>query len=128
MESLQILKEHLEKVRMDADFSVFINTLNDNNVAYYVYFVATGNITFVKKNEDFVPLKSSRYLLKISSAVSARKTRIAAERHFSGEATYEIYCRDLANAGVFRWIVDLSTNVRSYYSVTNELLHTESLL
>ncbi|HCM7228898.1 TPA: DUF1398 family protein [Klebsiella aerogenes] len=128
MESLSLLREHLEKVRMDADFSAFISTLNDNNIAYYVYFVATGNITFVKKNEDFVPLKSSRYLLKINPAVSARDARIAAKRHFYGETTYEIYCGELANAGVFRWIVDLSTNVRSYYSVTNRLLHTESLL
>lgn len=124
---MELLTEELEKVRVDADFSAFITALKGCEISYYIHFVSTGNITFVKNDENFIQLKSNRYLLKVNHTVNIQAVKEATMRHFSRESNYECYCDELAKSGVFRWLVNLSRNERSYYSVMNKCLYTESV-
>ncbi|MEA7614596.1 DUF1398 family protein, partial [Salmonella enterica subsp. enterica serovar Anatum] len=36
-----------ERVRKDANFNAFLIDLEYNNIAYYIYFVATGNVKII---------------------------------------------------------------------------------
>ncbi|MBF9186403.1 DUF1398 family protein, partial [Klebsiella pneumoniae] len=49
-------------------------------------------------------------------------------RHFARAINFEQYCRDLASAGVFKWIVDLEEETRHYWSKDNTLLYKECLM
>ncbi|WP_410779698.1 DUF1398 family protein [Klebsiella aerogenes] len=37
-------------------------------------------------------------------------------------------CAELANAGVFKWVVDLNEKTRHYWSKDNTLLHMENMI
>ena len=82
MELLDLLRTIFERVRTDADFISFTEVLLENNVSYYIYFVATGNVNFVMSSDTFVSLKSNRKLLRVNSQSCRALTRDAARRHF----------------------------------------------
>ncbi|VEB58366.1 protein ycgX [Salmonella enterica subsp. enterica] len=45
---LQLMLNHFfERVRKDANFNAFLIDLEYNNIAYYIYFVATGNVKII---------------------------------------------------------------------------------
>lgn len=128
MELLARLGHFFEQVRADADFTTFASELRRHQVSYYIYFVSTGNMNFVMANDEVISIKSARGLLRVRSAPSHRLTSAAVIRHFAGAINFEQYCKDLASAGVFKWIVDLEEETRHYWSKDNTLLYKESLM
>jgi Phage envelope protein len=54
-------------------------------------------------------------------------TQKAAKRIFSGKSSYEQFYNELAQAGVFKWVVDLNNQTRFYWSKDNQLLHSENI-
>ncbi|MEC5124109.1 DUF1398 domain-containing protein, partial [Klebsiella pneumoniae] len=116
MELLVRLGHFFEQARSDADYATFANELRRHKVSYYIYFVSTGNMNFVMANDEVVSVKSARGLLRVRAEASHCLTRAAVIRHFARAINFEQYCRDLASAGVFKWIVDLEEETRHYWS------------
>lgn len=128
MELLDMLRDYFERVRSTSDFLSFLTELRSNNISYYIYFVSTGNVKFVTTTDAFVSMKSDQTILRVNSETCASKVRLAARRHFTGVTTYDQYCRELARAGVFKWVVDLNDNTRQYWSQNNTILHVEDVI
>ena len=128
MEFNEMLRGFFEQVRNESDFLQFLTELKQNNISYYIYFVATGNVKVVTSSDSYISMKSDRGLIKINSEASGCLTRIAAKRHFTHVTTFDQYCRELARAGVFKWVVDVNEVNRYYWSKDNQLLHTENII
>ena len=128
MELSDTLCELFEQVRYKSDFPQFLTQLKQNDISYYIYFVATGNVKIVTTSDSYVSMKSDRSLIKVSAGGSSHLARMAAKRHFTGITPFEQYCRELARAGVFKWVVDVNEVNRSYWSKDNQLLHTENII
>lgn len=47
MEFSEMLCDLFEQVRCKSDFLQFLTELKQNNISYYIYFVATGNVKIV---------------------------------------------------------------------------------
>ena len=128
MEFSEMLCDLFEQVRCKSDFLQFLTELKQNNISYYIYFVATGNVKIVTTTDSYVSMKSHRSLIKVSAGGSTRLTKFAARRHFSGITSFDQYCRELARAGVFKWVVDVGEVNRYYWSKDNQLLHAENII
>ncbi|MFV0263931.1 MAG: DUF1398 family protein [Kluyvera sp.] len=128
MEFSEMLCDLFEQVRCKSDFLQFLTELKQNNISYYIYFVATGNVKIVTTTDSYVSMKSHRSLIKVSAGGSTCLTKIAARRHFSGITSFDQYCRELARAGVFKWVVDVGEVNRYYWSKDNQLLHAENII
>lgn len=128
MEFSEMLSGVFERVRCKSDFLQFLTELKQNNISYYIYFVATGNVKIVTMSDSYVSMKSSRGLIKVKTNGSPCLTRIAARRHFSGITHFDQYCQELAKAGVFKWVVDVNEISRYYWSKDNQLLHSENII
>lgn len=119
--------ELFEQTRRDFNFSFFINTLKTSNIVYYVCFVATNNIQMVTMDNDFISLKSDWHLIKVNDMADKNLTRATTVNYFSGDITYSQFRREMAKAGVFKWVVDLKKSTRLYWSRDNELLYDENI-
>ncbi|AFJ47199.1 DUF1398 domain-containing protein [Shimwellia blattae] len=128
MELHAMLNRFFEQVRSNADFPSFITELRRNDISYYIYFVATGNVKIVTTSDTYMSVKTHRGLIKINQAACSRLVRIVSRRHFSGKTTYDQYCKELAKAGVFKWVVDVNEQMRHYWSKDNQLLHSEQII
>ncbi|EAQ5466429.1 DUF1398 domain-containing protein, partial [Salmonella enterica] len=111
-----------------ANFNAFLIDLEYNNIAYYIYFVATGNVKIITHAGHFISIKSNRKLIKVNSTPNTQLIKLTSAKHFSGEHSYEKYCTDLATAGVFKWIVELNQKTRQYWSKDNQLLYIENVV
>ncbi|EPB7461609.1 DUF1398 family protein [Citrobacter freundii] len=127
MKLLASLRACFDKVQSDLDFCFFLNELKKYNVVSYVHFVSTGNTIIVTSHNVTFSLKEDRRLLKVNSKTNYSCIADVANLHFSGGVTYDMYCQILADAGVFKWSVDLKMENRMYWSRKNKLLHSEKL-
>jgi uncharacterized protein YbcV (DUF1398 family) len=128
MEFVDMLNMLIEQVRDDLDFTSFLTNLRNNNIIYYIHFISTGNVRFITSTDAIISIKSKRKIIRVNSSSSTEKTKNTARLHFSGQLSYEQYCTALADAGVFKWSVDLTEEHRSYWSKDNVLLHTEKVI
>ena len=127
MELPDLLSQIFDRVRRDLDFSLFLSALQQNNVAYYIYYLPTVNIKFVTNTDEVVSMKSNRDLLIVSTKINLAKIKLAAKKHFAGESGYDEFCIALAGSGVFKWVTDLNDKKRRYWSVDNILLYVDDI-
>ncbi len=60
----------------DANFNAF-NDLEYNNIAYYIYFVATGNVkNYHSHAGHFISIKSNRKLIKVNSTPNTQLIKL----------------------------------------------------
>ena len=128
MEFNEMIHGLFQQVRSKSNFLRFLTDLKHNNVSYYIYFVATGNVKIVTKADTYISMKSHRGLIKINAHASSGLAQIAAKRHFTGITEFDQYCQELARAGVFKWVVDIEDETRHYWSKDKTLLHTENFI
>ncbi|EHH6606153.1 DUF1398 domain-containing protein [Escherichia coli] len=128
MEFVDMLNMLIEQVRNDLDFTSFLTGLRNNNIIYYIHFISTGNVRFITTTDAIISIKSKRKIILINSGSNIKKIKNIARLHFSGKLNYEQYCTALADAGVFKWSVDLAEERRDYWSKDNILLHTEKVM
>ncbi len=82
---LQLMLNHFfERVRKDANFNAFLIDLEYNNIAYYIYFVATGNVKIITHAGHFISIKSNRKLIKVNSTPNTQLIKLTSDKHFSG--------------------------------------------
>ena len=89
--------------------------------------VRLGNF-FEQARSDADYATFANELRRVRAEASHCLTRAAVIRHFARAINFEQYCRDLASAGVFKWIVDLEEETRHYWSKDNTLLYKECLM
>ncbi len=128
MELMLMLNHFFERVRKDANFNAFIIDLEYNDIAYYIYFVTTGNVKIITHAGHFISIKNSRKLIKVYSTTNTELIKLTSAKHFSGEKSYEKYRNVLAIAGIFKWIVELNQKTRQYWSKDNKLLYIPKII
>ncbi len=80
---LQLMLNHFfERVRKDANFNAFLIDLEYNNIAYYIYFVATGNVKIITHAGHFISIKSNRKLIKVNSTPNTQLIKLTSAKFF----------------------------------------------
>lgn len=127
MDQVTVLEKMFEQVRKEHNFSWFYSELKRQNIAHYIYYLATDNIRAVTANDEVILIRGKRDLLKVSTTKNPEQVKKAAQAHISGESTFQEYITTLVSAGVFRWVTDVNDNKRYYYSVDDTLLYMEDV-
>ncbi|MDM2798981.1 MULTISPECIES: DUF1398 family protein [unclassified Citrobacter] len=127
MDQVDVLEKMFEQVRKEHNFPWFYSELKRQNIAYYIYYLATDSIRVVTENDEVILIRGKRDLLKVSTNKNPEQVKKAAQIHYSGKSTFREYTATLINAGVFRWVTDVNDNKRHYYSVDDTLLYMEDV-
>jgi uncharacterized protein YbcV (DUF1398 family) len=118
----QIYAAH-SKVKSGADFPKFIQELIVIGVKSYDSFVADGHTDYFGL-DNFKLSSSAKYeLLNISNSISKTQFILDLKAHQNGQTDYPTFCNDCAKSGVFKWTVNLTEMICTYFdSAGNELL------
>lgn len=112
MFTIEQIKTAHSKVISGKDFPAYIQEMNSLGVTAYEHFVTDGYIQYYGIN-DF----------KIAAAGSAEKLKQALAIHQQGQTDYPTFCKQSAEAGVEKWIVDMTKMACTYYDKAgNEML------
>lgn len=67
MDQVDVLEKMFEQVRKEHNFPWFYSELKRQNIAYYIYYLATDNIRVVTENDEVILIRGKRDLLKVST-------------------------------------------------------------
>ncbi len=121
------IHEAYAKVQSGADFPQGVQDLKALGVVSYDHWVADGTTNYLGENQ-FVLMGEARYPeLTIHDIGSAEKLQQAPSVHQQGQTNYLSFCKYAAEAGVEKWITDLSTLTVRYFDKEDRALLMEPI-
>ena len=127
MAQIAIFKQIFDKVRNNLNYHWFYSELKRHNVSHYIYYLATENVHIVLKNDNTVLLKGLKNIVSVKFSKDRHLIETTSNKLKSREITFQEYRRNLAKAGVFRWVTNIHEQKRYYYAFVNSLLFTENI-
>jgi len=123
MFTIEQIKAAHSKVRSGADFPAYIREMKSLGVTAYEHFVADGHIQYYGSGDFKIAAAAKWPPVEIAETGSAEKLKQALVIHQQGQTDYPTFCRQSAEAGVEKWIVDIIKMTCAYYdSANNEML------
>ncbi|HHX8047768.1 TPA: DUF1398 family protein, partial [Escherichia coli] len=107
MDQVVIFKQIFDKVRNDLNYHWFYSELKRHNVSHYIYYLATENVHIVLKNDNTVLLKGLKNIVSVKFSKDRHLIETTSNKLKSREITFQEYRRNLAKAGVFRWVTNI---------------------
>lgn len=115
MFTVQQIKEAHSKVKSGADFPKYIQEIKNLGVTRFETWVKDSHTTYFGLN-DFKTQSEPMYEnLKISEEVNTTKFTEVLKSHQKGETDYFTFCKDSANTGIEKWVVDLNKMTCIYF-------------
>jgi uncharacterized protein YbcV (DUF1398 family) len=123
MFTLEKIKAAHSKVKSGADFPTYVNDLKTLGVMSYEHMVADGQIIYLGANDFKIASPAKWSVMEIATVGSKEMLQKALMIHQEGQTDYHTFCRQSAEAGVEKWVLDLVRMVCMYYDKSNgELL------
>ena len=123
MFNIEQIRAAEQKVKTGADFPQLAKDLKEIGVLRFDVYVINGMSTYFG-NDDHAEQGAPMYEdLLIEEKSSVSELQEALKIHQNGASDYQTFCRQVAGAGVEKWIVDLKEMSVTYLDTAgNELL------
>ena len=128
MFSIEEIKAAESKIKTGADFPQFIKEIKALGVVRNDVYVANGLSVYFNSDDYSVQASPDEYPeLVINSESSAEKLEHALNIHQRGETDYFTFCKQAADAGVEKWVIDLNSMTCSYLDTKQTELVKEGI-
>jgi uncharacterized protein YbcV (DUF1398 family) len=123
MFTIELLKAAHSKVKTGADFPRYIQEIKKLGLVRYEYLVNNGTTVYYGSNNYHVKSEVKYASMEISSVSSSASLRDIIAIHQQGQTDFLTFCRQAAEAGVEKWVVDTEKMMCTYYDLQgNELV------
>jgi len=123
MFTVQQMKAAHAKVKSGADFPKYVQEIKSLGLAYYEYLVTNGTTVYHGENGYEVKSDPIYENTTIANPASAEKLRNYIQAHQQGLTDFLTICRQAAEAGVEKWVVDTQKMMCTYYDLAgNEMM------
>lgn len=122
----QIKAAH-SKVKSGADFPNYIQDIIKLGVTGYETFVTDGHTRYFGAG-GYQTNSDAKYApLQIAGASDAKVFATHLKNHQQGASDYYTFCRQCAEAGIEKWIVDMAKMTCVYYDMTGNKVLSEAI-
>ncbi|MFC3563592.1 DUF1398 domain-containing protein [Pedobacter jamesrossensis] len=128
MFSIEEIKTAESKIKTGADFPRFIKEIKDLGVIRNDVYVANGLSVYFGEEDYSLQASQDEYpALIINNESSAEKLQHALKIHQNGETDYITFCKQAADAGVEKWVIDLNEMTCIYLDTEQKELIKEEI-
>jgi len=127
MFTLQQLKAAHGRVKTGADFPRYIQEIKALGLLIYEFMVKDGSIIYHGANDHRVEAPAIYEPLTINHTASPEELRHTIAIHQQGQTDFLTFCRQAAEAGVEKWVIDTQQMVCSYYDNKDEVMVVEPI-
>lgn len=127
MFTIHQIEEIHAKVRNGADFPKYIKELISIGVTSYSIFVNDGHTDYYGKDNFHIASDAKYPTIPIPEKSNTENLKQALTKHQQGQTNYSTFCNDSANAGVYKWTVDLKNMQCAYYNKEGNVMLTEHI-
>ncbi|WP_316737242.1 DUF1398 domain-containing protein [Pedobacter aquatilis] len=126
MFSIEEIKSAEAKIKTGADFPQFIKEIKALGVVRNDVYVSNGLSIYFGNDDYSVQASPEEYpQLTINDESSAEKLSHALKIHQNGETDYFTFCKQAADAGVEKWVIDIQKMTCTYLDMEQKELVKE---
>lgn len=115
------------KVKTGAEFPYYIQEIKELGVIGFNTWVKDSHTEYFGINNFSIKSKSKYDELIISDISNKEKFITQLKLHQQGKTDYLTFCKDCAEAGIEKWIVNLNTMTCIYYNKNGEEILVEQI-
>ena len=127
MFTIEQIKATHAKVKSGADFPAYIQEMKSHGVTSYQHFVADGHIEYSGSHDFKISADAKWPAMEVAETGSTEKLKQALSIHQQGQTDYPTFCKQGAEAGVEKWIVNITGMTCTYYDIANNILLVEAI-
>lgn len=103
------------KVKGGADFPAYIQDLIKLGVKWYQTFVSDGHVLYFADNGTQLQSPPKYEVLPVAESSNTPLFKQHLKNHQQGQSDYPTFCRQAAETGVEKWVVDTVQMTCTYY-------------
>ena len=127
MFTLEQIREAHSRVKTGADFPAYIQDMKKLGVQSYKHYVSDGHVDYY--GYSGFALTAAPKWKAVTVAPKGQKEKLARDIriHQEGRTDYLTFCRQSAEAGVEKWVVDMQPMLCSYYDLSGNNMVAEPI-
>lgn len=125
--TLEQIKTAHSRVKSGADFPNYVQEIKLLGLAYYEHFVADGHAEYHAANGFELSAEAKWAPVKIADTGNVPMLEHSLKIHQQGQTDYLTFCRQAAEAGVEKWVVDVVNMTCIYYDKAGNRMVTEPI-
>lgn len=122
----QIKAAH-SKVKSGADFPSYVQEMKSLGVLFYEHFVSDGHILYHGSNNFTLSVDAKWAPVEVAKTASQASLQHSLLIHQQGQTDYLTFCKQSAEAGVQKWIVDMQNMTCTYYDKLGDKILVEEI-
>lgn len=127
MFTLHEIEEIHLKMKSGADFPNYIRELIKLGVSSYTIYVNDGHADYSGEDNFHLSSDTKYATLAVAEKSDIERLKHALTIHQQGQTNYMTFCKHSANAGVEKWIVDISQRRCMYYDKSGKIMLVEKI-
>lgn len=121
------IKEAHSKVKSGADFPNYVQDLIQLGVASYETYVGDGHTDYFSNNGFKISSGIRNEMLFVAGKSDVAQFEKDLKTHQEGKTDYLTFCKQSANSGVEKWVVDMKKMTCTYYDKAGNEMLTEKI-
>lgn len=127
MFTLEQIKTAHSKVKSGADFPKYIQELITLGVEAYSTYVVDGHAEYFGKDGYQIKSDAKYAVLNLSEKSDSQTFLNRLKAHQQGQTDYMTFCKDAAETGVEKWVVDTKAMTCTYYDLIGNMILEEKI-
>lgn len=109
------------------EFPKLVNEFKNMNMVICEINIEQGVRTYIHKNGDKLTAQGMKVTTPITLNSSKEKAKQVLKSHQAGKTDFVTFCNEIAEAGICKWIIDITDLTCNYYDLKEHLLITEKI-
>lgn len=123
----QQLKAAHSKVKSGADFPAYVREIKDLGLSRYEFWVDNGHTVYYGANNHVIHSEAKYPIQDIALQSSAARLQHIISTHQQGQTDFITFCRQAADAGVEKWVIDTNKMTCVYYNLAGNEMVSEPI-
>lgn len=127
MFTIDQIKAAHSKVKSGADFPKYVQDLIELGVISYHTYVSDGHAEYFGESNYQIKSDAKYPILNVSEKSNSENFINRLKIHQQGQTDYMTFCKDSAETGVEKWVVDTKAMTCTYYDLSGNMMMEEKI-
>lgn len=107
------------------DFPKLFKAFKDMGMTYNIVNIQDGTATYVHQSEDDIVTSSVKSNHPVAPSSNQSIVQDVLTRHQQGQTDFETFCDETAQAGIYKWHIDIQAGTCTYIDLQEQAIISE---
>ncbi|HCV1166864.1 TPA: DUF1398 family protein [Staphylococcus aureus] len=107
------------------DFPKLFKAFKDMGMTYNIVNIQDGTATYVHQSEDDIVTSSVKSNHPVAPSSNQSIVQDVLTRHQLGQTDFETFCDEMAQAGIYKWHIDIQAGTCTYIDLQEQAIISE---